>query len=385
MKKRMLRITAAVMGAFVTIAAVPAASPYDIPNAYASEPFSIDMTKMTLTAGTDDSDNVIYVNGGKAKSFTSSNSKVVKVKFEKNDPYMCYLDAVKPGIAVITATGTDGTVCRCNVTVVGPAIVLNKNRITMDRYDFYESDHSSYCLYEDSADMENELVQAVSSDTSVVRVGKISEDGSVTFLLFGMSAGSAAITVTDKYGTTKKVPVTVTQRYADEKKYLPDLSENGYDDMKYGAASFTIDTSTDEKTSLKATINGKTYNGRISSGHIGKIKNIPVVKVGTKVKITLQRGKAKYSFTVKVRSNKPGIKASAKSKKVSGYVKHLHKGDYLKIKAGKKTYQLKKRQKNTSKYKFSRKIRKQKKGAKVTIFVYNKYKQKLSSKTIKVK
>ena len=65
-------------------------------------------------------------------------------------------------------------------------------------------------------------------------------------------------------------------------------------------------------------------------------------------------------------------------------INNLYYGDKVIIKVGRKTY-TKNVTNNKSKFKYSVKIKKQKKKTRITVTVKNKFNQKLSSKTTKVK
>ena len=68
---------------------------------------------------------------------------------------------------------------------------------------------------------------------------------------------------------------------------------------------------------------------------------------------------------------------------VSPQKQTIGQGDIIKIKVGKKTYT--KKVGSKPKYKYTQKIKKQKKGTRIKVTVYNKFKQIRCTKTIKVK
>ena len=71
------------------------------------------------------------------------------------------------------------------------------------------------------------------------------------------------------------------------------------------------------------------------------------------------------------------------AKKITVYLTNPLKGSVLKVKVGKKTYT--KKVGSKPKYKYTQKIKKQKKGTRIKVTVYNKFKQIRCTKTIKVK
>lgn len=76
-------------------------------------------------------------------------------------------------------------------------------------------------------------------------------------------------------------------------------------------------------------------------------------------------------------------KVKTSSSKVTVKAGYAKAGDVIKIKASGKTY-TKNVKANASCFKYTQKIKKQKKGAKIKVTVYNKFKQVRRTKTIKV-
>ena len=111
------------------------------------------------------------------------------------------------------------------------------------------------------------------------------------------------------------------------------------------------------------------------------------IKVGQSIKVVFTRGNYSKTQTIKVKSNTKAWTSRLYygNKKITIKAKNLHKGDKIRIKIGKKTYTYKIK-KNYKSYKSTKKIKKHltKYGSKYTIKVYNKYGQKISSKSQKM-
>ena len=133
----------------------------------------------------------------------------------------------------------------------------------------------------------------------------------------------------------------------------------------------------------------------VTPGKVTKF-SIPLMKTGTSGTITYRRSFDGYTVTrtAKIKDTRIRLligKVKRSSKKVTvtvtdddydGAISAVQ-GDIIKIKVGKKTYT--KKVGSKPKYKYTQKIKKQKKGTRIKVTVYNKFKQIRCTKTIKVK
>jgi hypothetical protein len=107
-------------------------------------------------------------------------------------------------------------------------------------------------------------------------------------------------------------------------------------------------------------------------------------KIGSEIVINIEWGGASKDFTAKIvsASKVRPLKVKPGSRKGKVALKKVHKGDYLKIKVGKKFIKSIKITKNASNKTVTFNAgKKLKKGTKIKYYLYNKHKQKLSSAT----
>lgn len=141
------------------------------------------------------------------------------------------------------------------------------------------------------------------------------------------------------------------------------------------------------KAKVDIMINGKHYKGKADNDGYFSIKVPRYNRLGKKIRIKTSKYNVTKRYTKKVVSNKPKIKikkVTTRSSKIKVIVKKAHKGDLVKIKIGKQSFK-KKIKSNSRSIKITKKIKKQKHGAKITVRLLNKYKQKLASKNTKVR
>lgn len=372
----------------------------------AAPTFSIDGSVLTVV----DETEYLYVQEGEAATWESSNADIVSIASQGSSSATIRAESV--GTAIITATDKYGSTSKCTVKVRQEAFSLRLQENYGGDYEdeasftsywqqhdesgWWDNDynyHESYTWYDSlgfyalQAD-EGTIVTCTSANKNVVSVVKEDEN---YYLIYPKGVGKTVVTAVDPYGEEETIQCRVTKDYfLDEEGPDPDdeysyAKEYSYKNLKYGDS--TLKGVTYDNAAVTATINGRTYSGKAGSSGSYSIKVPKYVKIGTSVTIRTTQ----YGFTEtharKVVNNKPSISLSSVkkgSKKVSVTVKKVHKGDYIKVKVGKKTY-TKKVTKDYKEKTYQIKTKVQKKGQKVTVKVYNKYKQKLTSKSRKVK
>ena len=202
-----------------------------------------------------------------------------------------------------------------------------------------------------------------------------------------IKAGTVKISIKDaKYNEElKSFEVNITDADLEnyKKKWQKYTSKDAlqYGETKMKAYSLEGDTVTInyagvEQTKTVSAMENVTFSG------------LPVMKTGTTGTLTYKRFGDEQTVTKKF-TVKDTICYLAVSKvktsqaKVTVKAGYAKAGDVIKIKAGGKTY-TKKVKANTSCFKFTQKIKKQKKGAKIKVTVYNKFKQVRIKRTVKV-
>ena len=214
-----------------------------------------------------------------------------------------------------------------------------------------------------------------------------------------VSPGTCTVTVTNKNDTSDTWTATVTvgteyfQSVLDNLSYdygpvapYPDAeyystSTVGYGDKKlivrapYGSIAYLY---VDDQF-IAAEVAGESSRIDFSADFMKKLK--------TPVKVAINWAGASKSYTIKIasRSKVFAIRIKKNSRTAKYTVRKVHKGDYLKIKVGKKVVKTVKFKSNISEktLKWTNK-KKMKKGTKVTYTLYNKFKQKLAGATRKV-
>ena len=362
----------------------------------------------------------IEVIDGEAVDWKSSNNDIVSI--QESDSSHARVVAEGVGTAVITATDKYGSESKCTIKVrqepfeIGLTIDNDPNGYGYDQADFsnywmsyyqegwWDNDynyHDSYYYYE-SLDFYHvypyygTITKCTSANNNVVTVSK----GDGGYLIYPKGVGTTTVTATDPYGETEKITCRVTFNYFLEKEtkrpedeygeygeyngeYLETKKYNKYNNLKYGSGKLTGRTYNYAK--VTATIKGKTYSGKANSSGYYSISVPKYIRIKTGITIKISQYGITETIKRKVVKNNPSgtltYKVNGKNIKVT--VKNVHKGDYIKLKVGKKTYK-KKFKKDYKKTKYTVKTQKLKKGTKVKIIVYNKFKQILKSKTITI-
>ena len=221
--------------------------------------------------------------------------------------------------------------------------------------------------------------------------------------VYPMGAGTAAVTVKDSLGKTLKVSITVKESWfssymkTTEKGSFyyftlphPDTdmpNEYRSQNLHYGDSSVDVDARYGTKVTLK--VGKKTYPSVTADQYNrATIKNVKTAKLKTKVTITSELGGQKKIVKGKV-VNKASIipvTIKAKAKKGEVMLQGASKGDVIKITCGGRTLKKQKIKKvsrtfMTIKFKSKKRL---KKNQKIKYTLYNKYGQKLASKSYRV-
>ena len=219
-----------------------------------------------------------------------------------------------------------------------------------------------------------------------------------------MGEGTATLTLKNEAGETATKEVTVKKDYfaaflnsriLGESKagiihFKTDMSNEEYEVISntsgYGKRLIQIYSRYGTKVSLK--FKGKTYKKTTgTTGIVDFIKPNKLYKLKTKGTFTIKLGPASVTKSFKIVSDSTidPTYIAPKAKKGAIKIDKVHKGDYLRIKIGKKTVKKAswKKGKTNVTVKFKNK-KKMKKNTKVKAYLYNKYKQRLATMTYKV-
>ncbi len=346
----------------------------------------------------------INVETGRAASWKSSNNDILSI----TESEFYHADIKAEGVGTVTVTAVDkyGTESRCTVIIRQQEFEIYASPSCSDVY--YDDGYGSYNReaifsyynhyneygYYESLDYyevgvaAGQISSCISANSKVVSV--VGEYGS--FYIYPKGVGTTTVTAVDPYGEKETITCTVELNYFTDRETeyanydeLEIVKEYRYKNLKYGSGS--LQGVTFSKAKITAVIKGKTYGATAKGNGTYSIKVPKYIKINTPITIRASQYGATRIYTRHVVSNKPKISLSSvrkSSKVVTLKLKDVHKGDYIKLTIGKKSYK-KKVVKDLAKVTYKIKTKKQKKGQKVIATVYNKFKQKLSAKTKKVK
>ena len=220
------------------------------------------------------------------------------------------------------------------------------------------------------------IERVTTSNKKVVSLSK--EDDGAYYFIDPVGVGTATITCEDEYGNTDTCTIKVTNKYM--AGYIAEYTY--FNTMRSGDK---IKGHTLSGATVSAKISGKKYSTKANGSGNFSMK-IPVVKVGTKVNITVKCNNGTKTYSKKIA--KPGTSISVPTvyrttKTIKVTAKKVHKGDTITIKVGKKSY-TKKIKKDASKITYKQKIKRTKEGSKIKITVKNKFKQNVYTKSKKV-
>lgn len=257
----------------------------------------------------------------------------------------------------------------------------------------------------------NDNIEIVSSNENVCKVyhgrdlatmGEYWNQTSYWYII-PIGPGEATITATNKYNSADK--------WTGKVKATDDYFQHILDDsVDFGPVEGVVEDDDDPPTFYQTTEieYGSSYmtvcapygawaslyvdgdlEGMNAAGWFERVdlKQSFLISMKTPVKVKIEWAHATKEYDVKIvsRSTIWTYKIKKNSKKGKAVVNKIHKGDYLKIKVGKKvvkTVKFKSAAKHKT-VKWSTKT-KMKKGTKVTYTLYNKYKEKLAEETRKV-
>ena len=273
------------------------------------------------------------------------------------------IKGISPGNAKITVKNTNnGGISEISVKVVKPSFNLSTSKLTINKLKTWQVTASG-----------SDIGKASSSNTNILKVEKVN---SRKVLLKPTGHGKATVTITNKFGTSRTVSVVVSYLYF--RALLNDRTRTGT--MVYGSTVLKGKTAPSATASVR--IGGKTFTGKADSSGTYKIQKIPVVKIGTNLKITFKLGGASIAKTVKVGKGNSKLSSSyvyKDSTKIPVTVTNAHGSDKIVINIGGKQY-TKKIGKAYSRTTVTVPISKPNKyGIKMTIKLNNKFNQQLAS------
>lgn len=294
-------------------------------------------------------------------STSSSNRDVATASFEDYEGLV--VKGNKPGNAVITVKDNfNGSSSTLSVKVVHPPFNLSASKLTIDRLKTWQVTASG-----------SDIGKVTSSNTKILKVNKVSSR-KVQFIPVGH--GKATVTITNKFGTKRTVSVAVSYKYF--RALLIDRTRTGT--MIYGSTVLKGKTAPSAAVSVR--YGGKTYSCKADSKGYYAVKKIPVVKYGTKFKLTYKLAGTSITKTVKVGKGKSTLYTPNYTYKnttsIPVRITNAHGGDQVIIQiAGKKYY--KKIGRSTSKITVKVPIRKPGKyGIKMAVKLKNKFKQDMA-------
>lgn len=353
----------------------------------------------------------IYVREGSAVNWLSSNNDIVSISDSSSSSATIKAESV--GTATITAIDKFGSEANCTITVWQEKIDVSLYPVngSGDEYtetatfDYYwqsnyqegwwdgdDNYHDSYWYYEELRYYNIEanrgtIAKCSSANNNIVYVKLING----TYSIHPKGIGSTVVTVTNPYGESINIKCVVKLNYFIEKECIfayqdecETVKKYSYKNLKYGSGK--LEGETYDNAKVTAVIKGKSYSGKANSSGYYTISVPKYIKIGTSITIKATQYGVTKTVKRKVVNNKPSgtltYKVNGKTIKVT--IKEIHKGDYIKLKVGKKTY-TKRIKKDQKKLKYSVKTKKLKKGTKVKITVYNKFKQTLKVKAFKIR
>ena len=299
-------------------------------------------------------------------------------------------EGVTPGDVDLTVTSKDGKwseTISFRVHPDGsdlPEIYLYCKR----KQDDYKGSSISF-EFEDQMNHLKEI-KVKSSDESIavpgeIEVFKMDDMYSYSIPIRILGSGKVVISIVDKKyeEPIEQVKLTISEETALE-CWKNDLSAGA---IQYGSTSLKVCGR--EGDAVDLSFAGKEWSETIPASGTVTFKGIPVVKTGTSGTITFTKNGNgdKVVRTVKVADTKAAIKMNKlkkSTKKVTITCRNVKAGDYIRVRAGKKTY-TKKIKKDLYSFRYRIKGLKLKKGAKVKVTLYNRFKQVRRSKTAKVK
>ena len=296
--------------------------------------------------------------GREVKSIMSSDMSVMTAE-EGYDGIV--IKGMKPGKAVLTVEGGNGSIGQCTITVLS---FMDASTVTLN------SKGTKYvCLKEE---IWEELVKEIDdysiavSNKNIATVKKSWDDG---IAITGKYPGTTVITLKGPNGEISTIKVNV-------KPALKNTTKTP--SVVYGSKKLSGNTTPGAKVVAKI---GKKYYRATAAANGKYTINIPLVKVGTKIYLKYSSAGTSLSKTIVVKKGSHKVETIdwvyKNSTKVKGKVTNVNAGDYIRIKVNGKTYK-KKITKAAKSYSFTIKISKPGKyGIRLTTELINKYNQQL--------
>lgn len=300
-----------------------------------------------------------YKIGDMIESVTSSNEKVVVV----SDYGWGVIDlrGMKPGKALLTVKGKNGSIGQYTITVTSfmeaKSVTLNarSSKYVSLKNEVWDSEY--YDIYDYKTSISNKNVIYITKDDSSIKIT-------------AKYPGTSVITLTGPIGETSTIKVTV-------KPALKSTTKTP--SVVYGSKKIASTTTPGAKVTAK--IGKKTYKATAAAN--GKYSiNIPIVKVGTKIYMKFTSAGTSLSKTITVKKGSHKVETTywvyQNSTKVKGKATNVHIGDYIKVTVNGKVYK-KKITKDAKTLNFTINISKPGKyGVRLTTELFNKYNQKLA-------
>ena len=253
------------------------------------------------------------------KKMSSSNTDVLEAKYERyNDEeiytyYKAFVFKPKyPGKATVTVKcGKTGASSTIEVTVKAPSFELNSSKLTI-------KNEGSLIITASGSD----IGKVNSSDKNIIKT-ELSTKRKIK--LIPVKPGKATVSVTSKYGVKRNVSVTVSKEYF--KALLTSKTKPGT--QSYGTTE--VKGKTAPSATVSASILGKAYSVKANSKGEYAFKNIPILKVGTKIVLSFKLQGQSISKTITVNKGNSSVRATKyiykDSTQVPVEVKNVHSGD----------------------------------------------------------
>lgn len=259
------------------------------------------------------------------------------------------------------------------IDVVQRNVTPIKLQGTMQFITLYDEEEEDYEYYN-----QNKLVSVKATVDGTEYVGEVADNGKDFSIAYdAVNYGTkVALEATDVHGCILKKTYTIKNQEFKLK----------VNTVYYSDTAITGETTPNAKMTVFIGDSDKSYTAKADNNGNFKVK-IPKQKIGTEIfvgAVSPDEFNTAQTITVKQQATTLTIKNMYNGgSKVSGSVTKLKKGDYIKIKAGKKEYTVKIK-KDAKKYTINQTVPTLHTGDKVIVTVYNAQKQKRTSLSTKV-
>lgn len=281
------------------------------------------------------------------------------------------------GIAGLRISGTETVYAAAademRIDVVQRNVTPIKLQGTMQFITLYDEEEEDYEYYN-----QNKLVSVKATVDGTEYVGEVAENGKDFSIAYdAVNYGTKVIVeATDVHGCILKKTYTIKNQEFKLK----------INTVYYSDTAVTGETTPNAKISVFVGDIDNEYSAKADKNGNFKVK-IPKQKIGTEIIVgAVSPDEFNTVKTIKIKQEATTLTIKNMyngGSKVSGNVTKLKKGDYIKIKAGKKEYTVKIK-KDAKKYTINQTVPTLHTGDKVTVTVYNAQKQKRTSLSTKV-